>query len=123
MHYQSRCEFLRFTFAQPFQYIALTLIFLTVKQIEKMITTEVFVDSSTKSASDNNLDAIAIIRLAHKLPRDITSAESLWKLLLDRRSTMTEIPKNRWNIDAFYNTHGNRPSTVLSVQKDSEVLA
>jgi len=54
------------------------------------------------------VEPIALAGFAHKLPQDVTTAESLWQMLLERRSTMTEVPKNRWNIDGYRKSHGNR---------------
>ncbi|RYO32478.1 Lovastatin diketide synthase [Alternaria arborescens] len=74
-----------------------------------------FVDpegTSMPASSPNGLVPIAIVGFGFKFPQDITNAESLWKLLMERRSTMTEIPQNRWNIDGFYKEHGHRPGTV-----------
>lgn len=68
-----------------------------------------FVPTPNKQGID---DQIAIIGFALKFPQDVTSSESLWKLLMERRSTMTEVPSNRWNLDGFYKPHGNRPGTV-----------
>lgn len=67
-----------------------------------------------KATSDveDIVEPIAIVGFGFKFPQDITNTESLWKLLMERRSTMTEIPKNRWNIDGFYKEHGHRPGTV-----------
>ncbi|KAF1947383.1 polyketide synthase-like protein [Clathrospora elynae] len=59
-------------------------------------------------------EAIAIIGFALKFPQDVTSEEGLWKLLMERRTTKTEVPSNRWNLDGFYKPHGNRPGTVTS---------
>jgi hypothetical protein len=70
---------------------------------------------ATPSPSVNEIDreAIAIIGFALKFPQDVTSEESLWKLLLERRSTMTEVPSNRWNVDGFYKPQGHhQPGTV-----------
>ena len=64
------------------------------------------------ASSPNGLVPIAIVGFGFKFPQDITNAESLWKLLMERRSTMTEIPQNRWNIEGFYKEHGHRPGTV-----------
>jgi acyl transferase domain-containing protein len=58
-------------------------------------------------------EAIAVIGFALKYPQDVTSEENLWKLLLERRSTMTEVPSNRWNVDGFYKPQSHhQPGTV-----------
>jgi acyl transferase domain-containing protein len=59
-----------------------------------------------------NREAIAVVGFALKFPQDITSEEGLWKLLLERRSTMTDVPSNRWNVDGFYKPYDHRPGTV-----------
>lgn len=69
--------------------------------------------NATKSG---DREAIAIIGFAMKFPQDVTSEENLWKLIMERRSTMTEVPKNRWNLDGFYKPEGNRPGTVRDQQ-------
>ncbi|KAI4629484.1 Type I Iterative PKS [Alternaria ethzedia] len=68
--------------------------------------------SMAPSSQPSSVEPIAIVGFGFKFPQDITDAQSLWKLLMERRSTMTEIPKNRWNIDGFYKEHGHRPGTV-----------
>lgn len=68
--------------------------------------------SQPTSPDTNSFDPIAVVGFGFKFPQDVTNAESLWKLLIERRSTMTEIPKNRWNIDGFYKENGHRPGTV-----------
>jgi hypothetical protein len=57
-------------------------------------------------------DPIAVIGFALKFPQDVTSEENLWKVLMEKRTTMTDVPANRWNLDGFYKPHGNRPGTV-----------
>jgi len=69
-------------------------------------------DSHPTSSDTKSFEPIAVVGFGFKFPQDVTDAESLWKLLIERRSTMTEIPKNRWNIDGFYKENGHRPGTV-----------
>jgi acyl transferase domain-containing protein len=66
------------------------------------------------SIEPSTQEAIAIIGFALKFPQDVTSEENMWKLLMERRSTMTEVPSNRWNLDGFYKPEGNRPGMVYN---------
>ena len=57
--------------------------------------------------------AIAVIGMAVKFPGDATSPESFWHMLINRQSALSEVPKSRFNIDAFHNDGSNHePGTV-----------
>ncbi|KAF2713006.1 beta-ketoacyl synthase [Pleomassaria siparia CBS 279.74] len=58
------------------------------------------------------LQSIAIIGLAFKFPQDATSEAAFWQTLCDERSTSTEFPSDRLNIDAYFHPDENRPSTI-----------
>ncbi len=49
-----------------------------------------------------SLRPIAITGLACRYPGGANNPESFWKLMLDRKDAITEIPPDRWNIDKFY---------------------
>ena len=72
-------------------------------------------DAGTPSAAledgVDSLEPIAIIGMSLKFPQDATSPESLWRMLMEGRSAMTEIPKDRFNIEAFYD-RSNKPGLV-----------
>lgn len=55
---------------------------------------------------------IAIIGMACRFPGDATSPEKLWNMLAEKRSGWCEIPKDRFNIDAFYHPDPDRNGTV-----------
>ncbi|KAF7911845.1 uncharacterized protein EAE98_011788 [Botrytis deweyae] len=57
------------------------------------------------------LEPIAIIGMSLKYPQDATSPEAFWKLIREKRCTMTEWPSDRLNIDAFYHPDKNKNST------------
>ncbi|KAF9886514.1 hypothetical protein FE257_011421 [Aspergillus nanangensis] len=49
---------------------------------------------------------IAIVGMAARLPGNIRSTDDLWDVLLSQKDLSCEIPKDRYNIDAFYSdTH------------------
>ena len=55
---------------------------------------------------------IAVVGFSLRFPGDATSPESFWKMLTDKRCAMTEWPKDRINLDAFYHPDSNRIDTV-----------
>ena len=60
----------------------------------------------------DKLEPIAIVGLACRFPQDATSPEAFWQMILQGRSGMTDVPKDRFNIDAFYEANTNRPGMV-----------
>ncbi|KAL8803996.1 MAG: hypothetical protein Q9200_006002 [Gallowayella weberi] len=58
-----------------------------------------------------NQDDIAVIGIAIKFPGDATSTESFWKMLIDRRSALSDVPEDRYNIDAFWSPDALEPGT------------
>jgi acyl transferase domain-containing protein len=57
-------------------------------------------------------DAIAVIGLDLKFPGDATSAEAFFEMLLESRSARSEVPNERFNIDAFYHPDQERAGSV-----------
>jgi acyl transferase domain-containing protein len=53
---------------------------------------------------------IAIVGMAMRLPGDVRTAEDFWELLISKRDCSSEVPKSRYNIDAFY--HPDKPQSV-----------
>ena len=55
---------------------------------------------------------IAIIGFSARLPQEGGSTAGFWKLLCEGRSAASAIPKERFNIDAFYHPDVDRIDTV-----------
>ncbi|KAL4862401.1 hypothetical protein BDV12DRAFT_207226 [Aspergillus spectabilis] len=51
---------------------------------------------------ENTLEPIAVIGMAVKFPQDASDVEGFWQMLLKGKSAMTDIPKNRFNLDGYY---------------------
>lgn len=60
----------------------------------------------------HELKPIAIIGFSLKFPQEATSAEGFWKMLTEKRCCMTEFPRDRANIEAFYHPDSDRLDTV-----------
>ena len=71
--------------------------------------------SMLKSAmGSDTLEPIALIGLDMKFAQDVVSAESFWRLLIEGRSAMTEVPKDRFNLNAFYHSDATRTNAVCT---------
>ncbi|THW50357.1 ketoacyl-synt-domain-containing protein [Aureobasidium pullulans] len=58
-------------------------------------------------------EPIAIVGIGCRLPGESNTPSKLWEnLLRDGKSAWSEIPKNRFNLDAWYHPDGNRPGSV-----------
>lgn len=69
-------------------------------------------DGVEGESMDDKLEPIAIVGLACRFPQEATSPETFWQMMLEARSGMTDVPKDRFNIDAFYEAKTNRPGMV-----------
>lgn len=55
---------------------------------------------------------VAIIGMACRFPGDATSPNSFWDMLATKRDVWREVPKDRFNIDAFYHPDPDRNGSV-----------
>ena len=63
---------------------------------------------------DPTTDPIAVIGLHLRFPGDATDPEAFYNLLLAGRSAVAEVPKDRYNVEAFYHPDAERGGTVGS---------
>ena len=47
-------------------------------------------------------DRIAIIGIGCRFPGGVNDAESFWKLLMERRDAVGDVPADRWNVERYY---------------------
>lgn len=57
---------------------------------------------------------IAIVGIACRFPGGATSPDAFWEIISGGRSTHTEIPRSRLNVDGFYHPDPRRPDSVWS---------
>ncbi|KAL8865550.1 MAG: hypothetical protein Q9198_009268, partial [Flavoplaca austrocitrina] len=55
---------------------------------------------------------IAVIGCGGRFPGDASNPEKLWNLMANGQSTLSEIPKDRFNIDAFYHPDAERQGSM-----------
>lgn len=68
--------------------------------------------SSQDLCSQYEPEPIAIIGFSARFPGDATSSENFWRMVEEGRSAMSEVPKDRFNIDSFYHSNADRLDTV-----------
>jgi len=72
--------------------------------------------STTNFTNGEDLvEPIAIVGFALQFPQDATSEEAFWNMLLERRAALSEVPKDRWNINAFHKP-GNKSGTMKATK-------
>ncbi|KAJ5113761.1 reducing type I polyketide synthase [Penicillium angulare] len=59
------------------------------------------------------IEPIAVVGLSLKFPGDATSPEAFWKMIVEKRCAMTDVPADRFNIDAFQSTDKSSTSTII----------
>ncbi|KAH6966040.1 hypothetical protein EDB82DRAFT_480382 [Fusarium venenatum] len=57
---------------------------------------------------------IAIIGVGCRLPGGANNLDSLWKLLSESRNGQTEIPKDRWNADAWFDAYPDAKQSMVT---------
>ncbi|KAI5202137.1 ketoacyl-synt-domain-containing protein [Aureobasidium subglaciale] len=70
-------------------------------------------DHALFGLSESDYQPIAIVGIACRLPGESYSPSKLWEnLLRPGKSAWSEVPKNRFNLDAWYHPDGSRPGSV-----------
>ncbi|KAI0401620.1 reducing type I polyketide synthase 10 [Xylaria palmicola] len=59
-------------------------------------------------------EPIAICGLACHLPGKSDSPRAFWDLISQGRTGQCEVPKSRFNVDAFYHPDGDRPGSIVT---------
>ncbi|KAF2871202.1 hypothetical protein BDV95DRAFT_443995, partial [Massariosphaeria phaeospora] len=58
------------------------------------------------------MEPIAVVGFSFKFPEDATSSEGFWNMLMTKRTTMKDWPKDRINIDGYHSTTRREGSSV-----------
>ena len=69
-------------------------------------------DMPPSGVEQDALEPMAIVGMACRFPGDATSPENFYEMLSKGRSAWSEIPKDRFNIDAYYHPYNARVGTM-----------
>ena len=70
-------------------------------------------DTRTDAFRQEIVEPIAVVGLSLKFPQDATSPEAFWKMIMEKRCAVTEIPAHRQETDSFYGIDKSRNDTVM----------
>ncbi|MCC6892486.1 MAG: SDR family NAD(P)-dependent oxidoreductase [Anaerolineae bacterium] len=57
-------------------------------------------------------EPIAIVGMGCRFPGDADTPAAYWDLLREGRDAVTEIPKDRWDVESFYDPDNNQPGKI-----------
>ena len=57
---------------------------------------------------------IAVVGMSCRLAGDVDTPQKLWQLLLEKKDAVTEVPKERWNIDDYFDPDPNAPGKTYT---------
>src|SRR5512138_2825029 len=63
--------------------------------------------------SDRQARAVAVVGIGALLP-DAPDAASFWRNVCDRRYSITEVPPDRWSVDAYFDPDPSAPEKTYS---------
>jgi hypothetical protein len=69
-------------------------------------------DTSQSSNLEDGLEPIAVVGFSIGFPQEATSAEAFWEIMMKKKSTATNFPKSRMNIDSMYHPDASRRGQV-----------
>ncbi len=71
-------------------------------------------EAKLKAVEASQREPIAILGIGCRFPGGATDAESFWQLLRDGVDTVTEIPDERWDIEAHYDPDPDTPGKMYT---------
>jgi microcystin synthetase protein McyE len=83
---------------------------LLAKALAKLDRMQARIDSFEQAASE----PIAIVGMACRFPGGVDSPALFWERLIDGFDAVRDIPKDRWDVDAFYDPDPRAPGKISS---------
>ncbi|KFY87076.1 hypothetical protein V500_07196 [Pseudogymnoascus sp. VKM F-4518 (FW-2643)] len=69
-------------------------------------------DGEGEGEGEDKCMPIAIVGMGCRFPQEATSPEKLWEMLYNKRHARTEVPKDRFNAEAFYHPDADRSGSM-----------
>ena len=68
------------------------------------------------AAQESDGEPIAVVSMACRFPRTSTTPEKFWQCLMDQTDEVSEIPSDRWDLEAFYAEDPDFPGKMYARQ-------
>ncbi len=65
-------------------------------------------------AEKADLEPIAVVGMACRLPGGVSTPDDYWQLLHEGRSGVIRVPEDRWDADAYFSDDHTRPGTICN---------
>ncbi|MDE5120908.1 MAG: polyketide synthase, partial [Trichodesmium sp. St19_bin1] len=90
---------------------------LTTKKNQLSLSKQMFLalkqaETKLEMMERSRTEAIAIIGIGCRFPRNANTPESFWELLSNGQDSITEIPLERWDLDSYYDPNPESPGKM-----------
>lgn len=72
------------------------------------------VNGAQSAAENDTMMPVAVVGMACRFPGDATSPAAFFDMLSNARSAWSEVPKSRYNIDAYWHPSKDRIGTTTA---------
>ena len=64
--------------------------------------------------AQDGIEPMAIIGMSARYPGEASTLSGFWDMIRNARTAHSEVPADRWNVDAWYHPNQDRKGTVGS---------
>ena len=83
-------------------------------QARELLMRELIRAGTALPAGSSSPEPIAVVGLGCRFPGNVAGPESFWRLLANGEDGITEVPPDRWDVDAFYDPDPSAPGRMTT---------
>ena len=87
---------------------------LSPKARERLMQELIRAGTAVPAEADSAAEPIAVVGVGCRFPGNVTGPESFWQLLTNGGDAITEVPADRWDVDAFYDPDPSAPGRMTT---------
>ena len=78
-------------------------------QARELLMRELIRAGTAPPEDSSTAEPIAVVGIGCRFPGNVTGPESFWELLTNGQDAISEVPADRWDVDAFYDPDPSTP--------------